>query len=1086
MGGIPSREASDSIRTLRYGNHEIGLIPFTRQFFNKDNPELCQQFIRVRNDPNVRYCHMRAAGYSMDQLPPAEYSQEDLDALVDSVEESLFDTNEDFLNAGAGPVASFSVAEMHRILQREGLIDPFDPQLDDYTSKADSPASFTKQCSGSLTTNPKDSDNGITSAVSHQDAPSTSHDSVSEMGSPTQIKAVAANGNPSASPPPLKVRANNAGGDEAATPAQEPARNVESMFRSLKSELQAFYRAAEKNDSADYSAKAAAMPDLFHTALYRRFKRAVRPLPCAVVFIYVNSLEEHDCFVFRGHRINVIGCFGLRTYENESDDTIPVLQIRKGIVKAAGDRTLERVLALAAKSFVDSFTDVVLRELHRRPASALLRHIGEEASTLLRELPPMQQQQQELLSPPRSLPIGFSGGREPTYDPISIANALFFDRMSKFPLLCIGLFNNYPTLKFFFDFSALALSVDEGRTGCKESMRLCTYQREKDERGLAFLFPRRLLAYTWLWSAAQMQPPTVRDSWVQYTLNEYAQSRERRVQQWLEASPAAKVMLGNAKTTSLFLEHLNNLHSEIVRARTTSTEDSVSWASVQEYSYDSKLYRIFMSPICGPLLTTVKEQKGDTGKGSGGSLQKKQQQHRSRSSSKPSLSMSGARSAHDSNDAVGARADKDGTNSQQSTSGSQSGLEAAAKGSAKDPSITSSPSSNNAAAAATAATAIASHRSHSSKQSSAHRRAQEDSATTSTSSVAGGSSLGPQPPSYSTLARGAYPVFDMPVYPTQQAFQPMYLQPLGGIAVPTTQSGASWVVPQFLTPPSSSISSAASPENSFNQVPLPPPLTAGSSAASATPTTYILQIGSDGKQTLMPVAIGPNAQMNSGSTPTLPSPYHVQGIGTAPLAHHTTVITPDFPPPSRYPAPHPSPPQQQQQHHTQPQPPTAQLFPLAAAGGASAGVYYPSAASYAPASYIGPFQAHQPVYPATLSTVAVPQSVPHSFFQPQTLPSALPSSVSVNVGGATASQQNLPRSASSINVVPGVQVQVHQTPPPSYPMRTPQTFTHTSASALQVNQKALYTPQQQHLAPQRDSNVSEEIELFANALRLLD
>ena len=48
-------------------------------------------------------------------------------------------------------------------------------------------------------------------------------------------------------------------------------------------------------------------------------------------------------------------------------------------------------------------------------------------------------------------------------------------------------------------------------------------------------------------------------------------------------------MLGNATTTRLFLQHLDNLHSEIVRARTTSTDDSASWASAQEYSYDTKL-----------------------------------------------------------------------------------------------------------------------------------------------------------------------------------------------------------------------------------------------------------------------------------------------------------------------------------------------------------------------------------------------------------------------------------------------------------------------------------------------------------------
>lgn len=1076
MGGLPSREASGSIRTLRYGNHEIGLIPLTRQFFNKENPELCQQFIRVRNDPNVRYCHMRAPGYSMDELPPADYSQEDLDALVDTIEESLFDSNEDFLNAGAAPVASFSVAEMHRILQMEGLVDPVDAQLDLCSS------AYAKRAS-SDTTNTENSNCGMTSCGSRRESESeliypANHTPITTTAAPT---AAAVNerelGGDHRTPPEQQFTGST--GDETDVPAAPtPAQNVENTFRCLKAELQSFYRATEKNDAVDYAARAATLSDLFQTVLYRRFKRAVRPLPCAVVFIYVNSREEHDCFNFRGHRINVIGCFGLRTYENENDDTIPVLQIRKGIVKAAGDRTLERVLALAAKSFVDCFTEVVMRELQRRPASVLLRDVGEEARGLLRELPATP-----LLSAAATLPGSGLPSSEPKYDPVSIAHALFFERVSKYPLLCLGLFNNYPTLKFVFDFSALSISVEEGRTGRKEQMRLCTYQREKDERGLAFLFPGRLLAYTWLWSATQTQPPTVRDSWVQYTLNEYAQSRERRVQQWLETSQAAKVMLGNATTTRLFLQHLDNLHSEIVRARTTSTDDSASWASAQEYSYDTKLYRIFISPLCGPLLTTVKEQKSVEAAGRGGvaNTAKKSQPRACAARG------GGNDSTGTGDEAAAGRADKDALQSQHMSNNASNKQSAdaqkgpctatgaaASRSSKLKPGAVSSqnpgnPSTLPPSAGSTAGASmcgVTPPYPHPAKLPTAHVGTGNDTRTNDkdTTMPASGASHGAPPPSYAALARGAYPLSGMATFSAQPSAQPVYL-PGNCIAVPTTPSGAPWVVPQFCPPSSASLAGLQPPQ------PQPQPQLSTCNAKAGA-TTYILQIGSDGKQTLMPVAIASNTSMNgSAGTQTLPSPYQISGMSPP------TMIASGFSSQSSLTGPLQGPSQstQQQQH----------LYPLASGAG-NGGVYY------APASFITPLQSMQPIYPATsavgMPAVAMPPSVQYSLCPPNAQPGA--SASTIGSASLTAPQQvpcaeSFHGLAGAHNVMP----QQQQQPPPSYASQAElyKVATPTSAdmeSPLQGYKKAVVSQQLQ--LHEVVSNASDDADLFAHALRLLD
>ncbi|GET88135.1 hypothetical protein, conserved [Leishmania tarentolae] len=629
MGATPSREAKPTIRSLRYGNHEIGLIPITRAYFNDQNPQLRQQFIRVRNDPNVRYSHTRPRGYSMTELPPANYTEADLEAFLDTVESSLFDTNEEMLNAGALQTPTISMAHLQHLLQCDGEVDVYDPTLEkDAESDKNSqpPTSVEPFFLGAIGTpsppphNTVNSGNGASSQNPYPQRETTSWlrstslslqaSSSDEVDNSPFHSASVVSGtlslNATASHmllPPTTPTAQSQDEKTSKMPSAEDCST--DWFLKLKGFLQAHHRQVDEScnirESAPHSRGQAPCLSDFKSEEYMRFKRAVQPVPCAVLFVYVSNREEHDCFTFQGHRVNVIGSFDMRSYDDDRDAYTPTLQIRKAILKAAGDRTLERVLALSTKYYLDSFTEIVLQQLQRRPAAELLAGLGEEARKLLCELP-------------TTALVGRKEGGSSMYDGASIARALFFERVAKLPLVVSSPFNNYPSLKFIYDFTSLTHSIENSQFVRPGDLRLCTYDREKGERGIVFLFHGRALALSWLWATTQTQTSTVRESWTQYTLCEHTQSRERRVQQWLATDPQAKTLLGDEDITTCFEEHLGHLHSEIVRARSTPTDDATSWSEVQEYSHDMKLYRIFLSPLCGPLLTTVKTAKPEKAK----------------------------------------------------------------------------------------------------------------------------------------------------------------------------------------------------------------------------------------------------------------------------------------------------------------------------------------------------------------------------------------------------------------------------------------------------------------------------------------
>lgn len=600
MGGLSSREASNSIHTLRYGNHEIGLVPVTRANFSSEYPDLRQQFIRVRNDPNVRYSHMRADGYSLMEVPPESYTEADLERLLDTVEAGLYPSNLSLLEDGMPPLQptplhhfqqfvseyqSTADLEASKAVPRVESAAPatYVPveQLGRWSTSSPSLDSRSQPIKGrsDFSFNNSDDDDatgstGISTDFNIHGSPFGGSDIISRL---VKVKSCQSTGTFAAADSDLPKKAENESdsgpGDES--PSFHSSRCFEELTRALQ-ELSASLAAS----APDASARAPSR-DFFNSPIFRRFKQSLRPVPCAILFIYANWRDDGNCFVFRGRNVNVIGSFDFRSYEDPCDDAVPYLQVQKAILKAAGDRTLERVVTLAAKYYLECFTQAVSEVLEKYPHSPVF-DIARSTTAVA-------------LTRGAALP-----------DAAEVARLLLIDRLSNIPLVVKSLWNNYPSLKFIYDIAALIHCSEDCYTVQPEDILLSTYEKPKGERGIVFMFNGGLLAASWLWVAGKLRQTTVRGLWTQHMLEEQVQERERLVQHWLSTDPKASHFLCGPTSTALLARHLDELHSEIVRARSTPLDDVVSWSPTQLPSHDGKIYRIFLSPICGPFLTTVK------------------------------------------------------------------------------------------------------------------------------------------------------------------------------------------------------------------------------------------------------------------------------------------------------------------------------------------------------------------------------------------------------------------------------------------------------------------------------------------------
>lgn len=409
MGAVPSREAPTSLYSLRYGNHEIGLIPFTKFFISPEFTELRRQLVRLRNDPGVRYNQFRPTGIPITEIPPPTYTEEKLDRTLDVVDASLFNTNEEMLSAFEHERIKESNLEKERVM--------------------------------------------------------------------------------------------------------------------------------------------------------KFLKRSTRPVPCVVIFIYSKGRDDVECFHYQGRRVNVIGYISCRSTDDECDDDIPFLELRKAMLKAAGDRTIERVLTLAATLYY------------------------EQLNKILRDHRPHFPQPFALL-----------------------------DHLKQMPIRIECMWNNYPILKLLFDSVALLNVTPE--INVKECpprvVVIPDAETASNSRVVEVTLPPQLVSRIWSYMSQHQLRVTNRSTWVQFVLANESHKSKRFID-LVNATPISQNFFGGKKITQMVREHLDELHKEIVAARSASQTDSTLWFPQLERSHDNKVYRIYNSSVCGPFLTTVKPvQKEDS------------------------------------------------------------------------------------------------------------------------------------------------------------------------------------------------------------------------------------------------------------------------------------------------------------------------------------------------------------------------------------------------------------------------------------------------------------------------------------------
>ncbi|CCW59838.1 unnamed protein product [Phytomonas sp. EM1] len=615
MGAIPSRENPDTIFSLRYGGHEIGLVPLLRRYFNDNNREMKRQFIRVWNDPSVRYHYPQSNGTPVTLLPPPMYTEDDLEAFLDVVEKDLFDTNEEFMQA------SMEAAEYYASREREesnrasgssmnpdtiaafmsglrrkdepsgsstrdvdrGVVHPGNagslpgnergslkdkdpavaalnfPTFDAFESLESSTANLVlPHCASSGGMSVKESQqNLIPSSLlleSFNDSSNILDGMTMESRGkerlfklPERGESRLSNGETEVGGTTEKVFFDRFLGQGAGATAS-PGIDGRAHLTPHNVNIPADANTSKLEESVVHSEIAAPV------AKARRCKRAIRPVPCAVLFVYVSGRKESDCFSFCGRKANVIGYFGCRAQKDESDDDVPYLQLYNIVLKAAGDRTVERVLILAARLYVEQYRQILVRSM-------------------------------------------------PDVNPIHV----FQQRYEAVRMLVSALWNNYPTLKFVYDTAALLWAMND--IGATKSLPSLIWHEDNQQQRLLIRLDGKVVSRVWLWMSNLASMHMQRGNWMQFVLNDFTQYKDKFVANWLESSEAAAYFLQDREFTTKVQQHLDQLHKEILRARETPQSDTTQWSDQQERSYDGKLYRIFLSPHCGPFLTTVKSKE---------------------------------------------------------------------------------------------------------------------------------------------------------------------------------------------------------------------------------------------------------------------------------------------------------------------------------------------------------------------------------------------------------------------------------------------------------------------------------------------
>lgn len=498
MGAVPSREVPKPLYSLRYGTHEIGLIPFTRANFgfppqegskaqdgeshdeSESHSTLRRQFVALRNDPGVLYYQLRPHGFPLSEVPPPSYTEKNLEEELDAVEKSLFDTNESFLSA-------FEKETTSEMKAAGGTIIPADTEdMENSETLSPSPAP-------------------INSILDHLSSES----------------------------------------EEDFPPSSSSVEKSEKYVTASPSDPHGSFK-----KGGDLGNKNSA-----EVARLRRIQQALLPVPCVIVFTYASSVDKFDCFYFQGRKANVIGFINLwpdGKLRNEIKEDYTMLELHKAVLKAAGDRTIERALMLATTLYYDQLS--LILSIHR-PAISNRRAIEE--------------------------------------------------RLHFLDLKATCMWNNYPSLKLFYDSVAFFYATEElNAKSCPAEISLL--ENELHQKQIEVILRGPLLCRLWSFMALHQLRQVSRTAfWIHFSLSKETHSQKKAVDVFL-AGPEVESFFNGKELSEIVRSRLIELHREIVCARKAPQDDLSLWSDRSVWSHDGKQYRVYLSPACGSFLTTVK------------------------------------------------------------------------------------------------------------------------------------------------------------------------------------------------------------------------------------------------------------------------------------------------------------------------------------------------------------------------------------------------------------------------------------------------------------------------------------------------
>ncbi|CBZ26643.1 conserved hypothetical protein [Leishmania mexicana MHOM/GT/2001/U1103] len=436
MGAVPSRECTSLFSYFR-GSYEVGMVPLTKYYFGKDTDATTAP---VDVDVSVHIAPLQraiTAGRKPQQQPPS------LLLHAGSRSHMRQQLRQQLLLMRRDPAVLYANArDAQNILQSLSRQE----NSTHHKSSGSSETRATSAETASLSSTARVAKDASTSAATGV-AAAADHNVNENSGAATPEKSRtdsltgASDSERSGSNPPVHQQDGSSANDSCAT--ERLFRNYWSIMPDnnfTEADLDRFLDLVDAtlfdtNDeliSADpIFSGTAATPGTSST-------KSFMPVPCALCLAYPDGKEREGALALDGRVINIIGYFGLMTREmqdafkvvkrfpnelekqrqhaDEADSASgSIMFLNTAILTSAGDRTLERVLVLAAVMLRQQFHTIGRRHALQAKLSQLLQEQSEHKHNVdpqmvrylqkLLALPPRAEQQQPFFDPLLEVPL---------------------------------------------------------------------------------------------------------------------------------------------------------------------------------------------------------------------------------------------------------------------------------------------------------------------------------------------------------------------------------------------------------------------------------------------------------------------------------------------------------------------------------------------------------------------------------------------------------------------------------------------------------------------------------------------------------